>query len=120
MSKWGWKNIKEQYFLATELVHDNITFGSKVRELRKEWSAIRKLQHESTGLGCSADGSVNASDEWWEENSQVHLILSYTQLLSNLRTLSDNLFGTIQDKECLKLKDGFLTTSKKWTRCSKA
>jgi hypothetical protein len=106
MSKWGWTNITDQYFQATELVHDNITFGSKVQELKKEWSAVRKLQHESTGLGHSADGSVNASDEWWEENNKVHLILRCTQLLSNLRTLFYNLFGTFQDKECLKLKDG--------------
>jgi hypothetical protein len=82
MSKWGWKNIIEQYFQATELVHDNVTFDIKVRELKKEWSCVRKLQHKSTGLGRSADGSVNASDEWWEENNKVHLILSCTQLLS--------------------------------------
>jgi len=57
MSKWGWKNITEEYFKATKLVHDNVTFGSKVRELKREWSAIQKLQHKSTGLGRSADGS---------------------------------------------------------------
>jgi len=106
MSKWGWKNITDEYFKATKLVHDNVTFGSKVRELKREWSAIQKLQHKSTGLGRSADGSVDATDEWWEENSEVHLILRCPQLLSYLRTLSDNLFATFQDKECQKMKDG--------------
>ena len=95
MSKWGWKNITEEYFKATKLVHDNVTFGSKVRELKREWSAIQKLQHKSTVLGRSADGFVDATDEWWEENSKVHLILRFPQLLSYLRTLSDNLFATV-------------------------
>jgi hypothetical protein len=82
MTKWGWKNITEQYFKATQLVHDNVIFGSKVRELKKEWSAIRKLQHKSTGLGRAADGSVDASDEWWE-NIEVHFF-SYVSTTPNL------------------------------------
>jgi hypothetical protein len=82
MTKWGWKNITEQYFKATQLVHDNVIFGSKVRELKKEWSAIRKLQHKSTGLGRAADGSVDASDEWWEENIEVEFF-SYVSTTPN-------------------------------------
>jgi hypothetical protein len=52
------------------LVHDNLIFGNKVRALKKEWRAIRDLQIKETGLGRSSDGSVNASDQWWEENSK--------------------------------------------------
>jgi hypothetical protein len=88
MSKWGWKNITERYFAATELVHDNVTFGSKVRQLKALWRNIQKLQNKCTGLGRSADGCINASDEWWEENTKVqqdlgrqHLSLILTELL---------------------------------------
>jgi hypothetical protein len=43
MSKWGWKNLTEAYYDKTELVHDNIIFGSRVRQLKKEWNDLRKL-----------------------------------------------------------------------------
>jgi hypothetical protein len=64
------------------LVHDNLIFGNKVRALKKEWRAIRDLQIKETGLGRSSDGSVNASDQWWEENSKVHHLRMCTQLLN--------------------------------------
>ncbi|PVH66972.1 hypothetical protein PAHAL_1G397400 [Panicum hallii] len=70
MSKWGWQNLTEKYFKRTKLVHDNVTFGNKLRALKKEWRAIRDLQIKETGLGRSSDGSVNASEQWWQENSQ--------------------------------------------------
>ena len=71
MSKWGWKNLTEGYFKATELVHDNIIFGSRVRQLKKEWNDLRKLYHKETGLGRNADGSISASAEWWKTNDKV-------------------------------------------------
>jgi hypothetical protein len=58
MSKWGWQNLTEEYFKRTKLVHDNVTFGNKLRALKKEWRAIRDLQIKETGLGRSSDGSV--------------------------------------------------------------
>jgi hypothetical protein len=71
MSKWGWKNLTEAYYDKTELVHDNIIFGSRVRQLKKEWNDLRKLQNKETGLGRNADGSVSASAEWWQNNDPV-------------------------------------------------
>ncbi|CAD6240513.1 unnamed protein product [Miscanthus lutarioriparius] len=70
MSKWGWKNLTEGYFKATELVHDNIIFGSRVRQLKKEWNDLWKLYHKETGLGRNADGSISASAEWWKTNDK--------------------------------------------------
>jgi hypothetical protein len=71
MSKWGWKNLTESYFKAIELVHDNIIFGSRVHQLKKEWNDLRKLYHKETGLGHNADGSISASAEWWRTNNKV-------------------------------------------------
>ncbi|CAD6223371.1 unnamed protein product [Miscanthus lutarioriparius] len=64
------KNLTEGYFKATELVHDNIIFGSRVRQLKKEWNDLRKLYHKETGLGHNADGSISASAEWWKTNDK--------------------------------------------------
>jgi hypothetical protein len=82
MTKWGWKNITEQFFNKFKLVHDNVTFGSKYRELRKKWQDYRDLQIKQTGLGRATDGSVSASDEWWQENNKVHLFVTSEHVLS--------------------------------------
>lgn len=72
MNKWGWKLVIERYYAATGLVHDNTIFGSRVRQLKSLWGFIQKLRYKCTGLGRREDGSVIATDEWWNENTQVH------------------------------------------------
>jgi hypothetical protein len=68
MNKWGWKNMIELFYQKEKLVHDNKIFGHKLRELRKMWIKQRNLQLTQTGLGHCVDGSVDASNDWWDEN----------------------------------------------------
>jgi hypothetical protein len=71
MSKHGWKDVTDRYYAATGLVHNNEQFGNRVRQLKGLWGFIQKLR-KATGLGRRPDGSVLASDEWWQENTKVH------------------------------------------------
>ena len=71
----------ELFYQEEKLVHDNKIFGHKLRELRKMWLKQHNLQLTQTGLGRCADGSVDASDDWWDENdetSQVHRVAMCT------------------------------------------
>ncbi|XP_039786429.1 uncharacterized protein LOC120652624 isoform X2 [Panicum virgatum] len=72
MSKWGWREVTERFYAATDLVHDNEQFGNRVRQLKALWGFIQNLRNKFTGLGRREDGSVVASDAWWAENTKGH------------------------------------------------
>jgi hypothetical protein len=75
MSKFGWKDIQDRFFDATGKLHDNEQFGYRFRELRKLWVFIDYLRHVATGVGSREDGSVVASDKWWDDklgSNKVH------------------------------------------------
>lgn len=59
MTKWGWAHITTQYYARTGLVHDNVVFGHKVRDLKREWTNIQTMLLKSTGLGRKRDGSAS-------------------------------------------------------------
>lgn len=84
--------------------------------LKTLWSDIQKLWKKATGLGRSADGGINATDKWWEENTQVlcvvhtldylmlhDILLSYFFGLTNFGCSN---FGLQGKPDLLKLKDG--------------
>ncbi|KAL6901891.1 hypothetical protein ACP4OV_004767 [Aristida adscensionis] len=71
MSKAGWREVAERFCADTGLVHDNEQFGNKLRNLVILWQFIRKLQKKASGiLGRRPDGSVVATDIWWEKKTQ--------------------------------------------------
>lgn len=70
MNKEGWKDIIDRYRAATTLVHDREQFSSRLRQLRGQWGFCNKLRYAS-GLGRRPDGTIVASDEWWDENTKV-------------------------------------------------
>jgi hypothetical protein len=83
MSRWGWKDVTERYYTATGLVHDNEQFGSRFRQLKALWGFIQKLRFGFTGLVRRDDGSVLASEQWWNDNTEVHQLCT-CQLVSAL------------------------------------
>jgi len=50
MSKWGWREVTERFYAATDLVHDNEQFGNRVRQLKALWGFIQNLRNKFTGL----------------------------------------------------------------------
>jgi hypothetical protein len=70
MSKTGWKEISDRFYAATGLVHDNEQFGNRAKQLKGLWGFIQQLRSGS-GLGRREDGSVVASDKWWDDNTKV-------------------------------------------------
>ncbi len=70
MSKAGWKEIRKVFYATTDLVHDNEQFGFRYRGLKNMWTFILRLRTD-TGLGRRLDGTMVASDKWWDDNTKV-------------------------------------------------
>nr|CAH66340.1 OSIGBa0097I24.8 [Oryza sativa] len=71
MSKAGWKEIRKGFYATTDLVHDNEQFGFRYRGLKNMWTFILRLRTD-TGLGRRPDGTMVASDKWWDDNTKDH------------------------------------------------
>lgn len=70
LTRTGYANVIDSYHRAIGLRHDKKQLSNKIRNLRWQAGFIRRLNNDS-GLGHNEDGSVNASDDWWERNTQV-------------------------------------------------
>nr|XP_034605711.1 uncharacterized protein LOC117865601 [Setaria viridis]TKW06159.1 hypothetical protein SEVIR_7G223950v2 [Setaria viridis] len=68
MSKWGWKDVQEKFLAATGKFKNSEQFGYKYRQLKLLWQFIQDLRTKCTSLGHREDGSVIASDKWWQTN----------------------------------------------------
>ncbi|CAN6298879.1 unnamed protein product [Urochloa humidicola] len=71
MSRRGWKDVQRRYYAATGLMHDTEQFGSRHRQLKKLWFFIQRCRND-TGLGRNANGTILASNEWWDANTAGH------------------------------------------------
>ena len=70
MNKSGMREVIGRYYFATNLVHDRTQIGNRIRQLKGYWQFIQRL-HNDTGLGRRADGTIDATDQWWEDNTTV-------------------------------------------------
>jgi hypothetical protein len=70
MNKSGWRDLIAGYYAATNLVYDKDQFKSKLRQLRHLWHFINDLR-KASGLGRREDGSILATDGWWESRTVV-------------------------------------------------
>ena len=70
MTKTGYREVLLRYHAATGLVHDIKQVANRIRQLKGLWQFIRRLQND-TGLGHRDDGTIDATDEWWEANTKV-------------------------------------------------
>ena len=73
MNKSGWKEIKSGFYAATGFMHDREQFGNRYRQLKGLWQFIQQLRTDS-GLGRRPDGSVLATEAWWNSNTMVRLV----------------------------------------------
>ncbi|XP_072150362.1 uncharacterized protein [Setaria viridis] len=72
MTKWGWIDVRDKFLEATGKFRTSEQFGYKYRCLRQMWTFINHLRTKCTGLGHREDGSVVASDSWWEGKTEVN------------------------------------------------
>ena len=70
MTKTGYREVLLRYHAATGLVHDIKQVANRIRQLKGLWQFIRRLQND-TVLGCREDGTVYATDQWWNDNTKV-------------------------------------------------
>ena len=70
MSKTGMREVIGRYFAATNLVHDRVQIANRIRQLKGLWQFIQRLLND-TGLGRRDDGTIDTTDQWWEDNTKV-------------------------------------------------
>ena len=70
MNKSGMREVIARYYVATNLVHDRTHIGNRIRELKGYWQFIQRLR-DDTSLGRRYDGTVDATEKWWEDNTKV-------------------------------------------------
>ena len=70
MNKIGMREVIGRYHATTNLVHDRVQIANRIRQLKDYWQFIQRLQND-TGVGCRDDGTVYATDQWWEDNTKV-------------------------------------------------
>jgi len=70
MNKSGMREVIARYYVATNLVHDRTQIGNRIRQLKGYWQFIQRLRND-TGLGRRYDGTVDATEKWWEDNTKV-------------------------------------------------
>ncbi|RLN41747.1 hypothetical protein C2845_PM01G38760 [Panicum miliaceum] len=56
---------------SNNLVHDRTQISGRIRTLKQYYTFIKSLRND-TGLGRHSDGTIDASDSWWTENTQGH------------------------------------------------
>jgi hypothetical protein len=82
MSKFGWTDVQDRFLAATGKLHDSEQFGHRYRELKRLWVFIKELRHTTTGIGNREDGSVIASDQWWEDKLGTNKVHELSILIS--------------------------------------
>jgi len=70
MSKRGYREIILRYNVASNLALDQKQIANRIRQLKGLWQFIRRLQND-TILGCREDGTIDATDQWWNDNTKV-------------------------------------------------
>ena len=70
MNKTWMNEVIRRYYAATNLVHDRVEIANRIRQLKEYWQFIQRLRND-TSLGHRADGIIDATDQWWEDNTKV-------------------------------------------------
>ncbi|WZZ58303.1 hypothetical protein YC2023_058410 [Brassica napus] len=59
-------------------------FGIKYNTCKKQYDSFKKLTRNRTGLGFTSTGSINMSEDWWNERCKVQLQASFSRNTSKL------------------------------------
>ncbi|XP_077248169.1 uncharacterized protein LOC143887840 [Tasmannia lanceolata] len=67
-NKIGWKTIRDTFNQRTKKNYERMKFKNYHAQLKKEWSAWKKLISNTTGLGWDpVQQTITASDKQWED-----------------------------------------------------
>ncbi|XP_048593266.1 uncharacterized protein LOC106441164 [Brassica napus] len=61
------KTIADKFYDTYGVRHPWIKFRNKFNSCKKQYGAMKRLTHNRTGLGYHPDGSIDMSDDWWEQ-----------------------------------------------------
>ena len=75
MTTRGLNIIKSQYEKITNLRHSRKQLKNRVNHLKPMWRFGDKLM-KNIGLGRRADGTIDATPDWWKRELKVKFVLS--------------------------------------------
>lgn len=64
------KTIADKFYDTYGVRHPWIKFRNKFNSCKKQYGAMKRLTHNRTGLGYHPDGSIDMSDDWWEQRTK--------------------------------------------------
>jgi len=70
MTTRGYNKIRKKYYHITNLWHDTKCMKNRVKNCKTMYQFWLKL-NQNTGLGRKPDGTIDASPEWWTNNTKV-------------------------------------------------
>lgn len=70
MTSRGYIEIRKKYYHITNLWHDTKCMKNRVKNCKTMYLFWLKL-NKDTGLGRKSDGTIDATPEWWKENTKV-------------------------------------------------
>jgi len=70
MTTRGYNEIRKKYYHITNLWHDTKCMKNRVKNCKTMYQFWLKL-NQNTGLGQKPDGTIDASPEWWTNNTKV-------------------------------------------------
>ncbi|KAG2284292.1 hypothetical protein Bca52824_055512 [Brassica carinata] len=59
--------VADKFYDTYGVRHPWIKFRNKFNSCKKQYRAMKRLTHNRTGLGYHPDGSIDMSDDWWEQ-----------------------------------------------------
>lgn len=68
----GRQSIIDKFYEAYGERHPWKKFGIKFTTCKKQYESFRKLTHNRTGLGYHSNGSIDMSEDWWNERCKVY------------------------------------------------
>ncbi|EOA19196.1 hypothetical protein CARUB_v10007874mg [Capsella rubella] len=67
VSEAGRQSIIDKFYEVYGERHPWKKFGIKFTTCKKQYESVRKLIDDRTGLGYHSNGSINMSEDWWNE-----------------------------------------------------
>ncbi|CAD5313909.1 unnamed protein product [Arabidopsis thaliana] len=67
----GRQSIIDKFYEVYGVRHQWKKFGIKFTTCKKQYETFRKLTHNRTGLGYFANGSIDMSEDWWNERCKI-------------------------------------------------
>ena len=95
MNKTRMNEVIGRYYAATNLVHDRVQIANRIRQLKGYWQFIQRLRND-TGLCHRANGTIDATDQWWEDNTKVIAKLLVLHVVSCTLAHNDTFFRATQ------------------------